>query len=118
VIAAAEEERFTHIKHGNRPIPCHTVNYIPVTGSHSTHSPAAARNIGWRAVQGEIIAFTDDDCILSPGWLKAGVGALTDDIVGVARCLIRNTSAAHSGSYCFVVQSLCCKSCTRLGQVS
>lgn len=33
--------------------------------------PAAARNIGWRAAQGRIIAFTDDDCIPTRGWLSA-----------------------------------------------
>jgi len=34
--------------------------------------PAAARNAGWRAARAPIVAFTDDDCIASPGWL-AGV---------------------------------------------
>ena len=37
--------------------------------------PAAARNAGWRAAQGELIAFTDDDCVASPGWLAAGLEA-------------------------------------------
>jgi glycosyltransferase involved in cell wall biosynthesis len=56
----------------------HTLRYIPVTGASSVHGPAAARNLGWRAACGEIIAFTDDDCIPTPGWLKAGSGALVD----------------------------------------
>src|ERR671923_264630 len=34
--------------------------------------PAAARNIGWRAAGGAIIAFTDDDCVPSAGRLAAG----------------------------------------------
>lgn len=38
--------------------------------------PAAARNAGWRAARGEIIAFTDDDCVPAPGWLRAGLAAL------------------------------------------
>ncbi|MCE7062160.1 glycosyltransferase family 2 protein [Dyadobacter sp. CY343] len=31
--------------------------------------PAAARNYGWKHSTGELVAFTDDDCIPSPGWL-------------------------------------------------
>ncbi|HEY9668955.1 MAG TPA: glycosyltransferase [Coleofasciculaceae cyanobacterium] len=54
--------------------------YIPVTG---THGPAAARNAGWRAACGEIIAFTDDDCIPDRNWLKAGVSAFADSVAGV-----------------------------------
>jgi GT2 family glycosyltransferase len=38
--------------------------------------PAAARNIGWRTARGEIVAFTDDDCVPAPGWLAAGSAAL------------------------------------------
>ncbi|MDQ5852192.1 MAG: glycosyltransferase, partial [Chloroflexota bacterium] len=33
-----------------------------------TRGPAAARNIGWRAARGAIIAFTDDDCIPDANW--------------------------------------------------
>lgn len=38
--------------------------------------PAAARNLGWRAARGEVVAFTDDDCVPAPGWLAAGLDAL------------------------------------------
>lgn len=31
--------------------------------------PAAARNLGWRLAKGELIAFTDDDCLPSKEWL-------------------------------------------------
>ncbi|HEX5440884.1 MAG TPA: glycosyltransferase [Ktedonobacterales bacterium] len=48
------------------------LRYIPVTGAHG---PAAARNVGWRAARGQIIAFTDDDCVPTPGWLRAGLAA-------------------------------------------
>ncbi|MCF6159099.1 MAG: glycosyltransferase [wastewater metagenome] len=57
------------------------LRYIPATTSHG---PAAARNYGWRAASGKIIAFTDDDCLPSPGWLKAGVAAFTDGVAGVS----------------------------------
>ena len=35
----------------------------------------AARNEGWREAAGALIAFTDDDCAPSPGWLEAGLRA-------------------------------------------
>jgi GT2 family glycosyltransferase len=38
--------------------------------------PAAARNDGWRAARAEWIAFTDDDCQPTPGWLRAGLAAV------------------------------------------
>jgi len=48
------------------------VRYLPVTASRG---PAAARNCGRHAARGEIIAFTDDDCVPDRGWLRAGVAA-------------------------------------------
>lgn len=32
--------------------------------------PAAARNAGWRMARGELVLFTDDDCIPSINWIK------------------------------------------------
>lgn len=45
----------------------------PIEGSY------AARNRGLSAARGEVIAFTDADCAPDPGWLRAGVGAVTED---------------------------------------
>ena len=39
--------------------------------------PAAARNVGWRAAAGRLIAFTDDDTLPDPDWLRAGDAAMT-----------------------------------------
>ncbi len=40
--------------------------------------PAAARNAGWKFAHGEIIAFTDDDCLPERGWLTEGVRQLRE----------------------------------------
>jgi glycosyltransferase involved in cell wall biosynthesis len=53
-----------------------SVVYVPVTGAHG---PAAARNAGWRRARGDVIAFTDDDCIPDRGWLAAGLAAFAAD---------------------------------------
>lgn len=45
------------------------VRYVPV---RDTQGPAAARNRGWQAATGHIIAFTDDDTIPAPTWLAEG----------------------------------------------
>src|SRR5439155_15998009 len=41
--------------------------------------PAIARNLAVAEARGEVLAFTDSDCIPEPGWLKAGVAALESD---------------------------------------
>lgn len=46
--------------------------------------PAAARNAGVRSARCEVIAFTDADCTVDPGWLLPLVEALEDPGVGIA----------------------------------
>jgi glycosyltransferase involved in cell wall biosynthesis len=46
------------------------LHYVAV---HGRHGPAAARNAGWRRAEGEVIAFTDDDCVPAPNWLRKGL---------------------------------------------
>lgn len=50
-------------------LPLRVLRNAPARG------PAAARNAGWRAAGGRLIAFTDDDCRAGPGWLQAGLEA-------------------------------------------
>jgi len=45
------------------------------------HGPAAARNRGWRTANGDIIAFTDDDCIPAADWLTVGSAPFADPTV-------------------------------------
>lgn len=40
--------------------------------------PAAARNAGWRASTGSVVAFTDDDCVPGATWLRTLVDALDE----------------------------------------
>jgi glycosyltransferase involved in cell wall biosynthesis len=37
--------------------------------------PAAARNLGWQTASGNLIAFTDDDCLPDSNWLQAILSA-------------------------------------------
>jgi glycosyltransferase involved in cell wall biosynthesis len=66
------------------------IRYIPVVGNHG---PAAARNRGWEAAEGDIIAFIDDDCVPSSGWLRSGLKAFEDlGVEGVSGQVIVPTS--------------------------
>lgn len=47
---------------------------------YDRHGPAAARNCGWRRAQGEVIAFTDDDCVPQPDWLRNGLVVFQFDV--------------------------------------
>ena len=57
------------------------IRYVAVQGAHG---PAAARNRGWRAAVAPIIAFTDDDTVPTPQWLRTGIDSLTDEVAGLA----------------------------------
>lgn len=59
--------------------------------------PAAARNAGWRKAQGELIVFTDDDCIPQPDCLRQYWLAYTP---------YRNTPIAFSGCLQVPLQGL------------
>ena len=49
---------------------------LRVMRRETAEGPASARNQGWRGARAPLIAFTDDDCVASPGWLEAGLAAL------------------------------------------
>lgn len=50
------------------------IHYLEVT---ATQGPAGARNAGIRHARAPVIAFTDDDTMPDPGWLAAGLTAMS-----------------------------------------
>jgi glycosyltransferase involved in cell wall biosynthesis len=56
VVGEADAEHDAHIRAIHLPQPM---------------GPAIARNRGWRAAQGGLVVFTDDDVVAQPGWLAA-----------------------------------------------
>jgi cellulose synthase/poly-beta-1,6-N-acetylglucosamine synthase-like glycosyltransferase len=48
------------------------LDWLRISLSRRRHAgPAAARNAGAGIAAGEVLAFTDDDCVPDPGWLEA-----------------------------------------------
>jgi glycosyltransferase involved in cell wall biosynthesis len=56
--------------------------------------PAAARNAGWRAAGGRLVAFTDDDCVPQSQWLATLIGAL-DEVDLAQGCTIPDPAQQH-----------------------
>jgi glycosyltransferase involved in cell wall biosynthesis len=49
------------------------LHYVPVS---ETQGPAGARNAGWQRAAAAVIAFTDDDTVPDPAWLREGLAAI------------------------------------------
>ncbi len=63
-----------------RIVRAYPVRYI----RQDNAGPATARNRGWRAASGDVICFTDADCVPQPGWVAGLVRHYTaDDVAGV-----------------------------------
>ena len=57
--------------------------------------PASARNYGVREAKGEIVLFTDSDCIPQPGWLKAMTDPFQDESVHGVKGIYINKNKTH-----------------------
>jgi len=58
--------------------------------------PAAARNRGWKSATGQVICFTDSDCVPTSGWLENLLDGFTDQQVGA---VAGSYDIANSGSW-------------------
>ena len=67
---------------------------------------APARNIGWRACDTDVVAFTDDDCVPTPTWLAALLQPLDADRADVVqgRTLPRPDQADRDGPWARTLQ--------------
>ncbi len=58
--------------------------FLGVTTARQTNQgPSVARNQGARLAKGEILAFTDADCIPRPDWISRLVAPFEDDVIAV-----------------------------------
>jgi glycosyltransferase involved in cell wall biosynthesis len=59
------------------------IQQYPVTYLHQQNSgPATSRNTGWKSANGEIICFTDSDCIPAVNWISSLIKQYISDEIG------------------------------------
>jgi GT2 family glycosyltransferase len=93
------------------------ITYLSTRGREG---PAVARNRGWHAARGSVIAFTDDDTVPDRAWLEEGLRALVPPAVAAHGRIVvptpdpptdyeRNTKGLEGAGFvtanCFVLKS-------------
>lgn len=61
--------------------------------------PARARNRGWRSARGDIVCFTDDDCVPQPAWLASLVRGMDRADVAQGRTIPNPDQRANRGPF-------------------
>jgi len=69
---------------------------VKLLHEHAVQSSYAARNLGIRQARGEILAFTDADCLVHPHWLRCLQAAFHDPMVGGAAGSVYGVEPARS----------------------
>jgi len=67
------------------------IRYIPAA---LAPGPAGARNLGWRAAKGEVIAFTNDASVPRPNWLAEGWKAMSTGATAAAGVVVASGKGA------------------------
>ena len=58
---------------------------LAVVRVEANRGPGGGRNVGLAMARAELVAFTDDDCLPTPGWLEGMVACFADPAVAVAQ---------------------------------
>ena len=66
--------------------------------------PGAARNLAAREARGELLAFTDADAVVEPGWLDELERALTDEVDGVAGAILNGAPQSMIGTADYLLE--------------
>jgi len=69
--------------------------------------PAAARNAGAKYAEGDMLAFTDDDCAPHPGWLRTFAASLAADTAVGGRLVDAGSGGAYTAATQTIIDLLC-----------
>jgi glycosyltransferase involved in cell wall biosynthesis len=87
------------VDNGSRDTTAELVRAHPIGARIETErarGPYAARNTGIAVARGEILAFTDADCLPEPRWLAEGLAAIESGADLVGGCIVQMASANPS----------------------